>query len=54
MASEKFSIKSGEKVMPSEGTHGIDMKLTPSDDALQPGSSYFWDAPQLPSSSSAR
>ena len=70
---DKFSIKTGEEVMLSEGiradpeaamwgihseiqhcvklirTHGIDMKLTPSDVALKPGSSYFWDAPQLPS-----
>ncbi|MBQ1827924.1 MAG: DUF1963 domain-containing protein [Bacteroidales bacterium] len=29
--------------------HGIDMKLTPSDVPPHPGSSYFWDAPQLPS-----
>ena len=28
---------------------GIDMKLTPSDKELPLGSSYFWDAPQLPS-----
>ena len=28
---------------------GIDMKLTPSDGELPLGSSYFWDAPQLPS-----
>ena len=70
---EKFSIKTGEEVMLSEGiwadpeaamwgiesviqhcvklvrTYGIDMKLTPYDVALPQGCSYFWDAPQLPS-----
>ena len=29
---------------------GIDLKLTPHDGELPLGSSYFWDAPQLPSS----